>query len=239
MLAPLIGITTYRHSHQQAYNLISISEPYVQAISQAGGIPVLIPLGLSSNQVEAILPRLDGVLFSGGGDIDPGLYGCETHPEIVSVDSDRDRIEIQLLREVVHKGIPFLGICRGIQVINVALEGTLYTHIPDQLPGAVHHPYIEGNARDFLAHEVEIQPGSRLMRILGQDKMLVNSMHHQGINQLAQGLIATSHAPDGLIEGVELQDYNFGVAVQWHPEWLTFMSPMHALFRSFVFAADR
>jgi len=239
MPAPLIGITTYRHTHQQAYPLISISEPYVQAISQVGGIPVLIPLGLPGNQIEAMLPRLDGVLFSGGGDIDPGLYGAESHPEVDSVDPDRDRVEIQLVREVVQNRIPFLGICRGIQVINVALGGTLYTHIPDQLAGAVHHPYIEGNPRDYLAHEVQIIPSSHLFRMVGQRDVLVNSMHHQGINRLAQGLVATSHASDGLIEGVELQDYNFGVAVQWHPEWLTSMSPMRALFRSFVDASGR
>jgi putative glutamine amidotransferase len=234
MPAPLIGITTYRHTHSQGYPLISISEAYVQAVSQAGGIPVMIPLGLPEDQLTAMLPCLDGILLSGGGDIDPGLYDAEPHLEVNFVDPDRDRVELQLVRNVVQGQIPFLGICRGLQMINIALGGTLYTHIPDQLPGAIHHPYIKGKPRDYIAHGAQIQPGSHLFDIMDQPSVLVNSMHHQGIDRLAIDLHATAHAPDGLIEGVELRDYPFGIAVQWHPEWLTTMAPMHALFQSFV-----
>jgi putative glutamine amidotransferase len=237
MPEPLIGITTYRHSHQQGYPLNSISEVYVQAISHAGGVPVLIPLGLTGDQIDGMLRCLDGILFSGGGDLDPSLFGNERHPAVDYVDLDRDRVELHLVRRTVQKGIPFLGICRGIQVINVALGGTLYTHLPEQFPGAVNHPYIEGNPRDYLAHEVRIQPGSHLFRIMGERSVMVNSMHHQGIDRLAEDLVETAHAVDGLIEGVELRDYNFGVAVQWHPEWLTAYSPMRELFRSFVKAS--
>ncbi len=237
MPAPLIGITTYRHTHQQGYPLISISEVYVQVISQAGGAPVLIPLGLPENQIDDMLPRLDGILLSGGGDIDPNLFGAEPHPMVDYVDPDRDRLEIQLVHQIIQKRVPFLGICRGIQVINIALGGTLFTHLPDQFPGTIHHPYIEGNPRDFLAHEVQIQPGSHLDRILGQRTIMVNSMHHQGIDRLADDLQETGHSLDGLIEGVELRDYNYGIAVQWHPEWLANQSPMRALFKSFVKAS--
>lgn len=239
MLAPLIGITTYRHSHQQGFSLITISEAYVQAVSQVGGIPVLIPLGLSEDQLLTMPSRLDGIIFSGGGDIDPGIYGGEPHQEISFVDSDRDRVELQLVQNVLKNRIPFLGICRGIQMINVALGGTLYTHIPDQLPSEVHHPYIEGNPRDYLAHEVLIQPGSQIFDIMGQPGVMVNSMHHQGIDQLGDDLQVTAHAPDGLIEGVEMRDYPFGIAVQWHPEWLTTLDPMRALFQSFVKASGK
>jgi putative glutamine amidotransferase len=234
LAAPLIGITTYRHENQQGYPQIASSEAYIQAVSQAGGIPVLIPLGLPHDQISAVLPHLDGIIFSGGGDIDPSLYGAEPHPEIHSVDPDRDRVELQLVREIVGLGKPFFGICRGIQVINVALGGSLHTHLPDQLPGAVHHPHIEGNSRDYLAHEVNIQPGSRLFQIIGQSKVQVNSMHHQGINRLAEGLYGSIHAADGLIEGVELRDCAFGLAVQWHPECLLEQSSMRGLFLSFI-----
>jgi putative glutamine amidotransferase len=238
MTSPLIGITTYRHSNQQGYPQISISEAYAQAVSQAGGIPVLIPLGLSELQLDALQSRLDGVLLSGGGDIAPEIYGANPHPAVDHVDPDRDRVELRLFRKIIEKRMPFLGICRGIQVINVALGGTLYTHIPDQLPDALHHPFVEGNSRDFLAHEVRIQPGSKIFGIMGQSSVMVNSMHHQGIDRLADDLQATSHAPDGLVEGVEMRGYNFGVAVQWHPECLTNHVSMLALFQSFVRSCD-
>ena len=241
MPTPLIGITTYRHTHSQGYGWarLGILYSYVQAVSQVGGIPVMIPLGLPEDQLMAMLPRLDGILLSGGGDIDPGLYGGESHPRVRYVDPDRDFVELQLVRKVVQDRIPFLGICRGIQMINIALGGTLFTHIPDQLPGAIHHPYIEGKPREFIAHEVQIQPGSHLFDIMDLPSVQVNSMHHQGIDRLATDLHATAHAPDGLIEGVELRDYPFGIAVQWHPEWLTKMAPMHALFQSFVKVSSR
>jgi putative glutamine amidotransferase len=238
MSAPLIGITTYRHSHRQGgFSLISIAEAYIRAISQAGGTPVSIPLGLSEKQLQAMLPRLDGILFSGGGDIEPERFGADPHPEVSFVDPDRDRVEIHLVLEAVQRGVPLLGICRGIQTINVALGGTLYTHVPEQLPGAVHPPYIESKPRDYLAHEVNIQPGTRLYDILGHSSVQVNSLHHQGIERLAPGLMVSAQAPDGLIEGVELSDYPFGLAVQWHPEWLMAHVPMRALFRAFVEAA--
>ncbi len=237
MSSPLIGITTYRQTHEEGFPLFSLPEAYVQAISQAGGLPVLIPLGLQENLVKHLLLHLDGILFSGGGDVAPDRFGAEPHPEVNFVDHDRDRVEIQLVRDVIEKGLPFLGICRGIQVVNVALGGTLYTHLPDQLNNALCHSHINSNPRDYLAHEVFIEPGSSLGEILEESRIMVNSMHHQGIACLAKDLKPTVHASDGLVEGVELKDYSFGLAVQWHPEWLTAHTQMRALFQSFVKAA--
>ena len=237
MPKPLIGITTYRQTHEQGFPLLSLVEAYVQAVSQAGGIPVLIPLGLPKDQLKTLTSRLDGVLFSGGGDIAPDSYGADDHPKVDFVDKDRDCVEYQLVNHVIQAGKPFLGICRGIQVLNAALGGMLYTHIPDQLPGAIHHPYIEGNPRGYLAHEVQVESGTGLHKILGQTNLMVNSMHHQGISHLAAGFSPSVHAPDGLIEGIELGDYGFGFAVQWHPEWLTEYAPHRALFKVFVEAA--
>jgi putative glutamine amidotransferase len=237
MPKPLIGITTYRQTHEQGFPLFSLAEAYVQAVSQAGGVPVSIPLGLPDDQLQTLIPRLDGVLFSGGGDIAPERYGADDHPEVDFVDVDRDRVEYQLVKDVIQAGKPFLGICRGIQVIIAAMGGMLYTHIPDQLPDSIHHPYIEGKPRGYLAHEVLVEDGTRLHAILGRTSLMVNSMHHQGISRLAPGFTSTVHAPDGLIEGVELSDYRFGFAVQWHPEWLTDHAPHRALFKAFVEAA--
>lgn len=237
MTAPLLGITTNRQPHVQGFPLNLIAEAYVQAISQAGGIPILIPLGLPEEHLQEIVARVDGVLFSGGGDIDPQRYGANEHTAVSGVDLDRDRVELYLVKVVIQKRTPFFGICRGIQTINVALGGTLYTHLPDQLPAALPHPDEEGKRRDDLIHEVQIKPGSQLADILGVESTLVNSLHHQGVRELAPGLEANAFSPDGLIEGVELVDYPFGIAVQWHPEWLMDHAPMRALFNAFVEAA--
>jgi putative glutamine amidotransferase len=239
MTFPLIGITTYRQLNNFGYPVNALNEAYIQAISQAGGIPVLIPLGLPQSQLKEMRHHLDGILFSGGGDIEPARFGGDSHPAVDGIDPDRDRTEIQLVGYSVEGNIPFLGICRGIQTINIALGGTLYTHIPDQHPGAIHHPYIEGNPRDYLAHPVEIQPETQLFEIIGQSSVQVNSMHHQGIRDIAPGLKETAHAPDGLIEAVELPGHPFGIAVQWHPECLTHLAPMRELFQAFVKAASQ
>jgi putative glutamine amidotransferase len=238
MANPLIGITTYREQHKDGFPIIAITEAYVQAVSQAGGLPVLIPLGLPEHQLKDLLNRVDGVIFSGGGDIDPARYGGENHPKISSVDPDRDRVELQLVKDVVLRRTPFLGICRGLQTINVALGGSLYTYLPDQLPGEIHPPYDGSKPRDILAHGVEIKLGTHLIEILEKSTVEVNSLHHQGIKQLAPGFIASAFAPDGLIEGAELTDYRFGISVQWHPEWLRTYAPMRAIFREFVEAAS-
>jgi putative glutamine amidotransferase len=148
-------------------------------------------------------------------------------------------MEIQMVGDAVHEGLPFLGICRGIQMINVALGGTLYLDIADQHPEAIKHDYFPDFPRDQLSHAVKIDPASRLAKILGTHETQVNSLHHQGVDRLAADLRATSYGPDGLIEGVELSDHPFGIAVQWHPEWLTAHQSMRNLFRALVEAAAR
>ncbi len=237
MTPPLIGITTYRTNNPAGNPILALGENYVQAISQAGGNPVLVPIGLPEAQLTSLADQLDGLLFSGGGDLDPARFGMENKPEVKGVDPDRDRVEIQLVRTAVSEGLPFLGICRGHQVINVALGGTLYTHIPDEHPRAIKHDYIPDWPRDHLPHNVRVEPSSRLAAILETTTPEVNSLHHQGICDLAAGLQAIGWAPDDLIEAIELPDHRFGLAVQWHPEWLTAQAPMRALFRAFVAAA--
>jgi putative glutamine amidotransferase len=238
LTSPLIGITTYRILSRYGYPVIGVTEAYNQALSRAGAHPVLVPLGLPDDSLQGLLARLDGILFSGGGDVHPQRYGAQPHPLVDSVDEDRDRVEITLIQEVMARGIPFLGICRGLQVINVALGGSLYEDLLDQHPNALKHDRFPGEARDFLAHPVTINRDSQLLDILGSAEIEVNSLHHQGIRRLSPKLRATAHAPDGVIEAVEAPAHPFGLAVQWHPEWLQAHLAMRALFEKFVQAAS-
>jgi putative glutamine amidotransferase len=239
MTTPLIGITTYRTTNESKNPILALGENYIQAVSQAGGLPVLVPLGLPKDQLGLLTHRLDGLLFSGGGDIDPEIYGAASTFEVKSVDLDRDRVEIQLVQDVVRNGLPFLGICRGLQVINVALDGTLYTDIHHDQPQALKHDFYPNWPRDYLAHSVQIAPASRLAAILGTINPQTNSLHHQGVCDLAPGLQASAWTKDGLVEAFELPDHPFGLAVQWHPEWLGAHLPMRDLFRAFIEAAAR
>jgi putative glutamine amidotransferase len=198
----------------------------------------MIPLGLSPELLENLLARLDGILFTGGGDIDPAFYGAAPHPRVGDVDLDRDGVELYLLEKAVSQEVPFLGICRGLQLINVGLGGTLYTDITAQRAGALRHDYYPDYPRDYLAHTVDVRTDSRLTGILGNSPVEVNSLHHQGIDRLAPDLVQVASAPDGIVEAVELPDHPFGLAVQWHPEWLGAHAPMRALFEAFVQAAE-
>jgi putative glutamine amidotransferase len=237
MALPLIGITTARVLNNANIHVMSTAEAYVQAVYKAGGLPVLIPLGVSDGDLDALLARLDGLLFTGGGDIDPERYGGQPHPRVYDIDPDRDRMELYLVTRAAQEGIPFLGICRGFQVVNVAYGGSLYEDILDQHPGALKHDYFPGYPRDQIVHPVQIAPGSRLAEILGQTEVAVNSLHHQGVRQVPVSLPLTALAPDGIPEAVELPGHPFGLAVQWHPEWLQAHAPMRGLFEAFVGAA--
>ncbi|UCH60342.1 MAG: gamma-glutamyl-gamma-aminobutyrate hydrolase family protein [Anaerolineales bacterium] len=237
MSAPIVGLTTFRTLSSYGFHMLSLTEAYVQALNKAGASPVLVPLGLNENALTSLVNRLDGLLFTGGGDVHPERYGSAAHPKVSQVDEDRDRVEIQLLQQALSKRLPVMGICRGLQLINVGLGGSLYEDILDQHPGGEKHDYYPGYPRNYLAHLVEVQAGSRIAGVLGNGSVEVNSLHHQGIRRLGSGLKVTAVAPDGVIEAVELEDYPFGLAVQWHPEWLSEHLAMRSLFEAFVEAA--
>lgn len=239
MSYPVIGITTMRRKNQYGMQLASLAEAYVAALTQAGACPVLIPNGMPVQAVDILLQRLDGLLFTGGGDIDADFYQSEDHPKINGIERDRDRLELLLLERVVQDGKPFMGICRGLQLINVGLGGSLYADIADQAPEAGKHDYYPDWERDYLSHPVEVEEDSHLATILGKASVEVNSLHHQAVHRLAPDLIATAHAPDGIIEAVELPGHPYGLAVQWHPEWLTAHREMRNLFASFAEAASK
>ncbi len=236
-MQPIIGITTNHGSNPFGQPIIWLMQAYVDAILQAGGAPVLIPSGVAENGWQSLYAHLDGILFTGGGDIAPEQFSGEPHPRIDEVDLLRDSVELSLLHSAAEGGKPFLGICRGCQLVNVGLGGTLYTHLPDQLPHALDHSY-PGNMRTVLVHEVKIDEGTHIADVLGEPIIKVNSHHHQGLKQIAPGLRAAGNAPDGLVEAVELSGHPFGLAVQWHPEWLTDQKPTRNLFKAFIRAAQ-
>jgi putative glutamine amidotransferase len=239
MPTAIIAITTWRKLDEQNYASFHLAEAYIEALTQAGACPILIPLGLSEDDLKNLLAGCDGVVFSGGGDISPQFYGASPSPAIKGIDTDRDGLELALFRLVEEKRRPFLAICRGLQLVNVALGGTLCADIAGCHTGAIKHDFMEKYPRNFRAHEVKISSQSQLEGILGCSSLEVNSIHHQAVEQLAPDLIASAHSADGLVEAVELSDHPFGIGVQWHPECLLEMPEMRKLFKSFISAAGR
>ena len=237
-MPPIIGITANQISNSYGQPIIQLAQAYVDAIAQAGGVPVIIPSSLAQGGWETLYARLDGVLFSGGGDIALEHFSAAPHPRVDGIDPERDSVELSLLHAAAAGGKPFLGICRGCQLVNVALGGTLYTHLPDQLPGALDHDY-PGNRRTALVHDVQIEEGTLASSVLDEPIVHVNSHHHQGLKDIAPDLRVAGRAPDGLVEVVELPEHPFGLVVQWHPEWLTSQQSTRNLFRRFVQAADK
>lgn len=224
---PIIGIPT--QSLQSLGGLPAdippswaMSQRYITALTAVGAVPWMVPL-LADDEgtMRAIYDELDGVFLPGGADIDPASYGEDRHPRCDRGDASRDRIELMLIRWAIPDRKPVLGICRGVQLINLAYGGTLYQDLADQREGSIKHDYFPfGGAyrREHLAHSVSLREGSRLHEILGTNELEVNSMHHQGIRSLGRGLVPTAIAPDGLVEAAEAEDGRFMIGVQWHPE---------------------
>jgi putative glutamine amidotransferase len=242
---PVIGIPTQTQEAiiGQAPRAWILGQKYVRVLAPLGAVPWLIPLlPFDEDTLRATYERLDGLFIAGGVDVDPSQYGEEDHL-CGNMDRDRDWAELTLLRWCLADRKPVLGICRGMQVLNVAAGGSLYQDIGTQLPGAIKHDYfsVSGNyPRDFLAHEVRAVSGSRLGAVFGGDPVRVNSMHHQGIKKLGAGVMASAYAPDGLIEGIEGADGQYLVAVQWHPEELAEHDPAtRRLFANFITAAAK
>ncbi len=240
---PVIGIPTQTQEAiiGQAPRAWIMGQKYVRVLTSLGAIPWLVPLlPFDEDTLRAVYAHLDGLFITGGVDVDPTHYREEDHL-CGRLDHDRDWAELTLLRWAMSDGKPVLGVCRGMQVINVAAGGSLYQDVGTQFPGAIKHDYFsvsDNYRRDFLAHEVRAVPASRLAGIFGSEPVPVNSMHHQGIKDLGAGLVPTAYAPDGLIEGIEGANGQYLVAVQWHPEELADHDPaMRRLFTSFLAAA--
>lgn len=247
---PIVGVPTQSlHSmHGVPADLppsFAMSERYVRTLAEAGAVPYMIPLLPDDEETtRAMYEGLDGVFLPGGADLDPASYDETRQPWCDRSDPPRDQLELMLTRWAVEDRKPVLGVCRGLQIFNVAAGGTLYQGIAEQHPNAIKHDYFPGRgfARDYLAHDVRITAlQSRLAAAFGPGIVKVNSLHHQGIARLGDGLLVTAVAPDGIIEAVESPaDDHFMVAVQWHPEALYLYhkdDPTQRLFAAFVEAA--
>ncbi len=211
---PVIGITTYaQEANWGVWRLPAALIPldYVEAVERAGGRPVLVPP--SEEGVDETLEALDGIVFSGGADVDPSIYGADPHPETDSPQARRDAGELALLRAALDRDMPTLAICRGVQLLNVARGGDLVQHLPEAL-GHDEHKTTPGV---FAEHPVEVQEGTRLASMIGA-RSDVTSHHHQGLGRLGQGLVENARAHDGTLEGVEDPALRFAIGVQWHPE---------------------
>ncbi|MEB3222104.1 MAG: gamma-glutamyl-gamma-aminobutyrate hydrolase family protein [Candidatus Sericytochromatia bacterium] len=212
--------------------LYLISQDYCKAVILAGAIPVFIP-PVAEDLVPGMVASLDGILFSGGVDINPKEYNESHHPLLGDLDMERDSFELALFRHVWHQtSLPVLGVCRGLQLINVALGGTLWQDLPSQRPSHVHHS--QRDHRYKAVHPMKVDPDSKLGAILPK-VIAVNSLHHQGVKDLGEGLKACAWSPDGLVEGIEALDHPARMAVQWHPENLAASYPeFMGLFQHFV-----
>jgi putative glutamine amidotransferase len=196
-----------------------VNSTYLHAIQQAGGVPLPLPPQLSSRAWKRLATGLDGLLLTGGGDIDPALFGEAPHPTLYDVAPIRDTFEANAARWALEQQIPLLCICRGVQVLNVAVGGSLYQDVVTEPGTPLTHSQKE--PRDQPTHKVKVAPGSRLADVMGAEEVDVNSMHHQALKALGRGLVATAWAPDQLVEGVEMPEHtSFVLGVQWHPEEL-------------------
>jgi len=218
--APLIGVPCFSAELTGTLRPIyGANQAYIQALIVAGATPLLIPPGLDTPALEAICARLDGLLLTGGADIDPARYGEERLPECGELEPERDELELSLTNMALARDLPTLGICRGMQTLNVAIGGTLYQDIATQLPEAAPHAHIT-TPRDYRAHSVAVEGDSRLGAILGASEIQVNSLHHQAVKQPGAGARIVAWSNDGIAEAMELSGKRFAVAVQYHPEEL-------------------
>jgi putative glutamine amidotransferase len=242
---PLIGVTTQTlHAIEGIPEALPSSwvmnQRYVHAVMAAGGVPVLVPLlAEDPATLHEIYERLDGVVVPGGIDVDPAYYRSARTPELGRLDPARDTTEVVLTRWALRDRKPFLGLCRGLQILNIAVGGSLWQDLAADRPDSIKHDYFPtaGWSRDHLAHPIDLQRATRLGDAIGRLQTPVNSMHHQGIRELGFGLSATAWSPDGLIEAAELPE-QYAVGVQWHPEMFEPGAPgVGHLFGAFVSAA--
>jgi putative glutamine amidotransferase len=239
-IRPLIGLSSWtrrvRSGQKDRFNE-AVPRGYTEGVEGASGLPVLLPNSDDASLAPEYAARIDGLLLTGGDDVHPRNYGEAPHPRIDLVDERRDAFEIALLRAARERLMPVLGICRGIQIINVALGGDLYQDVPSQRESAVGHA--QKTLREGAWHEIEIRPGTRLAEILGETRVAVNSYHHQACRRVADGLSVTATTSDGLVEAVEDPGHPFFLAVQCHPEVLEGgeAASSRRLFAAFVAAA--
>lgn len=213
-MKPIIGLVPLIDEKKESFWMLP---GYMDGITEAGGIPVMLPLTHDEGEIEELLDHMHGILLTGGHDVSPALYNEKPLKECAQTIEERDRMEMILLKKTLERDMPVLGICRGIQFLNVFTGGTLYQDLPAQRPTKTEHhqspPY------DIPVHEVTIKDDSKLFKLLGKSSIRVNSYHHQAIKDIGEDLKIMAISEDGLIEAVEMPDKRFVWAVQWHPEF--------------------
>jgi putative glutamine amidotransferase len=240
---PLIGISTSEVLRPDEHRTVPQGEPsrqelalghrYLEAVRAAGGMPVILT-PVDDTAIDPLLERLDGIVLSGGPDLDPSAYGAEPHPDLGPTEPDLDLFELALARRAVAQGVPVLAICRGAQTLNVALGGTLHQHVPD----ISDVPHRQTEPGDRTTHEVELDPESRLAKLVGHTRLAVNSYHHQAPDAIGSPLRVAGRADDGIVEALEGPGPEFLFGVQWHAETLTGRPEHLALFEGLVEAAS-
>jgi putative glutamine amidotransferase len=208
--APIVGLPTYGRNGNDRFDL---PMEYVDCVRRAGGLPALMPPG--EERLGEWLHTLDAIVMTGGGDLSPSLYGGREHASLDRVDPERDASELEIVQAVLRSELPALCVCRGMQLLNVALGGTLIEHLADETDGSVQH---HGPNAGVVPHAVSVRASSRLAAVLGETELAPLSKHHQAVRELGQGLEVVSTAPDGVVEAVELEGRPALLAVQWHPE---------------------
>lgn len=229
-MKPLIGICTNQSSNDSIGTITKLgltgqdwqllASDYVRAVERAGGCPVIIPIVEDIDTISRLIENIDGIIFTGGSDLDPKLYGELPKNGLGSVNPIRDKHEMQLCREILFEAsIPVLGICRGLQLINVAAGGSLYQDLEEEKVQSFNHTLFN-YPKYHPTHQVSIEKGSRLYDIFETEKMMVNSFNHQAVKKVGEGIFASMKAEDGVVEGIEIMGDRFVAAVQWHPEMM-------------------
>lgn len=215
-----------------------LNSNYPAALAASGALPVIIPLNLAEDALADLFARLDGLCLAGGVDVDPAHYGEARHPRLDKVDAPRDAIELTLARWALDADLPLFGICRGVQLLNVAAGGSLYQDLVAQMPGVQKHHFDHADSPwERPVHAVRIAQGTHLAALLGSGEVMTNSFHHQAVKEVAAGFMPTAWTADGVVEGIEAADHRFALGVQWHPEGMFATDPLaRELFAAFVAA---
>lgn len=238
MSAPIIGVTPSGGDNDLGVRAYSIAADYTMAVQRAGGIPVILPLHITD--IDALLDKLDGVLFSGGGDIDPAIFNQDSHEATDGIDPERDTFEIALMRAAFERDVPILAICRGIQVMNVERGGDLIQDIPSQTPSEKVHAQraVGAGEHDIFQTAVVAEGENPLVNAVGTGEVAINSFHHQALGRVPDSLEILARGDDDIIEAVYAPDASFALGTQWHPERLAAQhAEQQALFDAFVTAA--
>ena len=234
---PIIGVTM-GYQPKKGAPALHIGEAYLKSVIKAGGLPLLLPAGTPNKTLGELLDLCDGLIITGGPDVDPLSFQTEPDERAGGVDHRRDASEEFLIHLAYQAQMPILGICRGIQSLNVAFGGNLYIDLVDDFPGSSKHDFYPDLPRDAYRHTLSIEPGTLFHEIMGKDTIRVNSLHHQGVKDPASNMLATAHAEDGSIEAIVASDHPWCIGVQWHPECLPEDEDALQLFTAFLDAAS-